>query len=100
MQKTQPSINCYKFGLLNVAVLGMGVYFGGKHLDSSCDALSLAELKQANREAWKQFRKANALANRVSNITTHGSLPYESAFQHAMVAEAVCKATWKKLRTH
>jgi len=35
-------INRYTFGPLSVAVLGMGVYFGGEHLDSACDALSLA----------------------------------------------------------
>ena len=90
-------INRYTFGPLSVAVLGMGVYFGGEHLDSACDALSLAELKQANREGWKQLRKANTTANRVSNVTTYGCSYYESAVRHAMVAEAVCKATWKRI---
>jgi hypothetical protein len=90
-------INRYTFGPLSVAVLGMGVYFGGEHLDSACDALSLAELKQANREGWNQLRKANTTANRFSNVTTYGWSHCESAVQHAMVAEAVCKATWKRI---
>jgi hypothetical protein len=90
-------INRYTFGQLRVAVHGMGVYLGGKHLDSACDALSLAELKQANREGWKQLRKANITANRFSNITIHGWSHAEAAVQHAMVAEAVCKATWKRI---
>ena len=90
-------INRYTFGPLRVAVHGMGVYLGGEHLNSACDALSLADLKQANREGWKQLRKANITANRFSNITIHGWSHAEAAVQHAMVAEAVCKATWKRI---
>lgn len=90
-------INRYVFGPLNVAVQGMGVYFGGKHLNDACDSLTPTELKQANREAWRQLRKANMTANRVSNVSIHGWAHHDSAVLHAMVAEAVCKATWKRI---
>lgn len=87
----------FKFGALNVAVKGLGVYFGGEHLNRAVAALTAEQAQEANREAWKQRRAATRTANRFSNVTIHGWRPYEEASLHAAVAEAVCKATWKRM---
>lgn len=87
----------YQFGPLAVAVRGLGVYCGGDHLTKACDALDIASLKAANREAWKQRRAANRQSARVNNITVHGWGPYERAAQHSNVAEVVCRETWKRI---
>jgi hypothetical protein len=87
----------FRFGDLTVRVQGLGVYFGGPHLEAKCDALSLDALRQANREAWKQRKASDRAANRVCNVSVYGHGPYEKASLHSNVAEVVCKATWKRI---
>jgi hypothetical protein len=90
-------INRYTFGPLVVAVQGLGVYFGGEHLTRNCDALTLDELRVANREAWKQKRAAGRAAERVSNASVHGCTPHDRACQHFDVADRVIRETWKRI---
>ena len=94
----QASINNYQFGDLRVAVQGLGVYLGGKFLEGNCDKLTPEQLRIANREAWVQKRHASKIMNRCNNITIYGNHAYEHASQLFEVAEAVCKATWKRLK--
>lgn len=93
-------INNYQFGDLKVSVCGLGLYFGGKSLEANCDKLTPAQMRAANREAWVQKRHAIKMMDRYNNITIYGSHTYEHAFQLHDVAQAVCKATWKRIQTH
>lgn len=93
---SQKPVQTYTFGPLKVAVQGLGVYLGGKHLQAACDALSRDELKQANREAWQQRRSATRAANRENNVTVHGW--NDRRDQLIDVAEVVCRETWKRMQ--
>lgn len=86
----------YVFGPLKVRVKGLGVYTGGEHLRAACDALSAAELKQANREAWRQRDSAVRVANRQNNVTVYGW--NDRRDQLIDVAEVVCRETWRRMR--
>lgn len=90
-------VSRFVFGELTVAVQGLGVYFGGPHLQAKCNALSPEALKAANKEAWRQRRAADRAAARVCNISIHGNGSYDRASLHANVAEVVCKETWKRM---
>lgn len=93
---SQKPVQTYTFGPLKVAVQGLGVYLGGKHLQAACDALSREELKQANREAWRQRNSAVRIANRQSNVTVYGW--NDRRDQLIDVAEFVCRETWKRMQ--
>lgn len=93
----QMPVTGYTFGPLQVRVQGLGVYTGGEHLRASCDRLTVAELKIANREAWTQKRMASRQAKRVSNATVHGCTPHDRACQHYDVADVVCRETWRRI---
>ena len=93
MEKT---VQIYTFGPLKVAVQGLGVYLGGKHLQAACDALSRDELKQANRAAWQQRNSATRAANRENNVTIYGW--NDRRDQLIDVAEVVCRETWKRMQ--
>ena len=89
-------IQRYSFGPLKIAVQGLGVYTGGKHLQVACDALSRDELKQANREAWRQRNSATRAANRESNVSRYGW--NDRRDQLIDVATVVCRETWKRIQ--
>lgn len=91
------TVTDYTFGPLKVRVQGLGVYTGGEHMRAACDSLTVAELRAANREAWKQKRAAERMCSRVSNVTVHGCTPHDRASQHLDVAEVVCRETWKRI---
>lgn len=97
MSAKHTPINEYVFGPLKVRVQGLGVYTGGEHLRSACDALDASALRAANREAWKQKRAAARQAERVSNATVHGCTPHDRACQHFDVADVVCRETWRRI---
>ena len=92
------TISNYKFGALTVRVRGLGVYTGGEFLRANCAALSQDQLREANREAWRQKKAASRAADRVANATIHGCTPHDRACQHFDVADAVCRETWKLLK--
>jgi hypothetical protein len=92
----EQTINTYTFGPLTVRVQGLGVYLGGKHLQAACDALSAEQLKQANREAWRQRKSAVRIANRQSNVSVYGW--NDRRDQLIDVAEVVCKETWRRMQ--
>ena len=94
----QKPITDYTFGPLKVRVQGLGVYLGGKHLQAACEALSLEELQQANREAWRQRRSAVRAANRENNVSVYGW--NDRRDQLIDVAEVVCRETWRRIATH
>lgn len=86
----------YKFGPLEFSVRGLGVFVGGDKLRERISALSLAELRQANREAWRQRNASVRAANRQQNVTVHG---WDDARDHHIeVCAVVCKETWKMMR--
>ena len=93
---TTSPVQTYTFGPLKLAVRGLGVYLGGKHLQAACDALSREELKQVNREAWRQRRSAVRAANRENNVTVYGW--NDRRDQLIDVCENVCRETWKRMR--
>lgn len=97
MKTPDDVITTYEFGALTVRVKGLGVYLGGQSLMKACDGLSIAELRAANREAWKQKRIACRQMNRFANVTVHGCRPHDRASQLHDVAEAVCRETWKRI---
>lgn len=89
----------YTFGALSLRVSGLGVYFGGPKLNEKISALSAEQLRDANRAAWKLKRSSDRLCERYANVTVHGNRPHDEAHSAAMVAEAVCKATWRAMQT-
>lgn len=89
------AITRYQFGPLSVAVQGLGVYLGGEHLRAACDKLTVADLRVANREAWKQRRAATRAANRENNVTVYGW--NDRRDQLIDVADVVCRETWKRI---
>lgn len=86
----------YSFGPLTLTVKGLGVYLGGDNLQSALDVLSSAELKQVNREAWRQRNNAVRIANRQSNVSAYGW--NDRRDQLIDVANVVCRETWKRMK--
>lgn len=97
MSASKP-ITEYRFGAVVIRVQGLGVYCGHRRLDTVCAGLTAEQLKAANGEAWKQKRHASRMCDRYSNVTIHGCGPHDRASQHFDVADAVCRATWKRLQ--
>lgn len=93
MSNQAANVQQYTFGPLKVVVQGPGVYLGGERLRAACDRLTVAELKQANKEAWRQRKSAVRVANRQRNVTVYGW--NDRRDQLIDVAEVVCRETWK-----
>jgi hypothetical protein len=85
----------YTFGPLTFTVTGLGLFLGCDKLNELIAKLSPAELKQANREAWRQRDSATRVANRQSNVSIYGW--NDARDQLIEVAAVVCRETWKRI---
>lgn len=95
--QAQPKIR-YTFGALTLTYSSLGVPFLSDKTLEKLDAMSAAELEAINREAWKQKRTAARLTHRHCNWSVGGNISiYEDAAHHCMVAEKVCKETYKRM---
>jgi len=83
----------YTFGTLQFTVRGLGVFVGCDKLRERIATMSPAELKQANREAWRQRNSATRAVNRQANVSVYGW--NDSRDQLIEVATVVCRETWK-----
>ncbi len=88
----------FEFGALKFAVLGNGLFVGGAKLTAKIGALTADEAREANRLAWNLKRKTGREMERYSNVTIHGHASYDAAAADYFVADAVCKATWQRMR--
>ena len=86
----------YTFGPLSFGVRGLGVFVGCDKLRERIATLSQAELKQVNREAWRQRNSATRIANRQSNVSVYGW--NDARDQLIDVATEVCRETWKRMQ--
>ncbi len=93
--KNDTQVRKYTFGPLQFSVRGLGVFVGGDALIARIGALSPDELRQANREAWRQRNSATRVANRQSNVSVYGW--NDARDQLIEVATVVCRETWKRL---
>lgn len=91
---TQPQN--YAFGPLKFSVRGLGVFVGCDKLRERIAGLSQAELKQVNREAWRQRNSATRAANRQTNVSVYGW--NDARDQLIEVATEVCRETWKRMQ--
>lgn len=90
--------NVYKFLTLELTFIGLGVPFLSDKAKELIAAMPQETAKAVNKEAWKQRKQANRIANRHSNWSMSGNIStYEHAAQHSMVAELVCKETYKRM---
>jgi hypothetical protein len=90
--------NTYKFLSLELTFLGLGVPFLSDKAKEIIANMSVEQAKAVNHEAWKQRKQANRIANRHCNWSQSGNIStYEHAAQHSMVAELVCKETYKRM---
>lgn len=96
---SKDTITRYTFGALTMGIRGLGVYLGGPKLEEKVAALQPTEIAAANQAAWKLRRQAERTMKRYSNVTIHGHGPYDAAHLDYMVAEAVCKATWRRMKS-
>ena len=85
----------YTFGPLTFTVTGLGLFLGGDKLNELIAKLSSSELKQVNREAWRQRNSAVRVANRQSNVSIYGW--NDARDQLIEVATVVCRETWKRM---
>lgn len=86
----------FAFGPLAFTTNGLGVFCMSDKLRARIDAMPTDELRQANREAWRQLRPLVRAANRECNVTQYG---WNDKRDFAIeVCEAVCKATWRAMR--
>ena len=86
----------YVFGPLKFTVVGLGVFTGHDNLRKLIAKFSLEDLRQVNREAWRQRNIAARVANRQKNVSVYGW--DDARDQHIEVAEAVCRETWKRIK--
>jgi hypothetical protein len=88
----------HTFGPLQFRTRGLGVYFVQKDgpVQRKIDALSVGELRAANRAAWAIRNRLTRFLNRVNNVTVHGWHDAEEA--QLDVSTAICKATWAALQ--
>lgn len=94
-RQSTSEVTAFKFGALEFRVAGLGVFIPGETFAAKVSALTPDELRAANREAWKQKR---AWARRSERTQFMSDLD-RTAF-HEIVAETVCKATWKALQDY
>jgi hypothetical protein len=93
--KNDTQIRKYTFGPLQFSVRGLGVFVGCDKLSERIATLSPAELRQANREAWRQRNSATRVANRQANVSVYG---WDDARDQLIeVATFVCRETWKRI---
>lgn len=89
------AVNSFVYGPLTFTTKGLGVFCMSDKLRARIDAMPAEELKQANREAWRQLRPLVRAANRESNVSRHG---WNDKRDHAIeVHESVCKSTYRAL---
>lgn len=91
-------ITSYTFGALQFRVQGLGVFFAGPKLIAKIEALSPEQLRDANSAAWKLRRSSERLCERYANVTIHGNRPHDEAHSAFMVADVVCKTTWRAMQ--
>lgn len=85
----------FVYGPLVFATRGLGVFCMSDKLRARIDAMPADELKQANREAWRQLRPLVRAANRECNVSRYG---WNDKRDHVIdVHESVCKATYRAL---
>jgi len=90
-------IKRYQFNDLLICVEGLGLDVSDDRLSAACDKLTVDQLKDANKEAWKQRKEATRLANSAFDIARTESGSYDLAVAHEIVCKAVCKETWKRI---
>lgn len=90
--------NTYQFVTLDLTFVGLGVPFLSDKAKEIIENMPIEHAKAVNKEAWKQRKQANRIANRHCNWSQSGNISiYEQSAQHSMVAELVCKETWKRI---
>lgn len=90
--------NTYTFLTLELTFSGLGVPFLSDKAKALIAEMSPEKAKAVNSEAWKQKKQATRIANRHCNWSNSGNIStYEHSAQHAMVAELVCKETYKRM---
>lgn len=95
MPAVKPS---YTFATLTLSFDSLGVPFLSERTKALIDAMSKETAKAVNAEAWKSKKTATRIANRHCNWSINGNIGlYEHAAHEAMVAELVCKATYKRM---
>lgn len=94
--RNDSQIRRYTFGPLTFTVTGLGLFLGGEKLNERIATLSPAELKQANRDAWRQRNSATRSANRQTNVSSYGW--NDARDQLIEVATVVCRETWKRMQ--
>jgi hypothetical protein len=94
-RKKTEARSVYVFGPLEFTVVGLGIFTGHDNLRKLIAALSLEDLKQVNRDAWRQRNVAVRAANRRRNVSVYGW--DDARDQHIEVAAAVCLETWKRM---
>ena len=88
----------YTFGTFSVTFTGLGLPFLSDKAKELIANMPLEDAKVVNKEAWKQRNQATKIANRHSNISINGNMSlYDRNTAHAMVAELVCKETYKRM---
>lgn len=86
----------FAFGPLTFTTKGLGVFFMSDKLRERINAMPVDDLRQANREAWRQLRPMQRAAARECNVSRYG---WNDKRDFAIdVCEAVCKATWRAMR--
>jgi hypothetical protein len=88
----------FEFGPLKFGVRGNGLFVGGPKLSAKVATLTVEQATEANRQAWKLKRQMGRTMDRYSNVTIYGSESYNAAADDYFVADAVCKATWQRVR--
>ena len=96
-RKKNESRSVYAFGPLEFTVVGLGIFTGHDNLRKLIATLSSEEIKQVNREAWRQRNIAARVADRQRNVSVFGW--DDARDQHIEIAEAVCRETWKRMKT-
>jgi hypothetical protein len=85
----------FAFGPLTFSTKGLGVFFMSEKLQERIDAMSVSDLRVANRDAWRQLRPLVRAANRECNVSRYG---WNDKRDHVIdVCEVIKKATWRAL---
>lgn len=92
--QSKSEVTAFAFGALKFRVAGLGVFIPGDTFAAKVAALTPDELRAANCEAWKQKRAWVRSSERTQFMSD-----WDRTVFHEMVAEAVCKATWKALQS-
>ena len=88
----------YTFGTFTITFTGLGIPFLSEKAKEIIANMTLENALAVNKEAWKQRKQANKIANRHNNISVNGNMSiYDINSAHSMVAELVCKETYKRM---